>query len=59
MKLNKQWHASNKMPKNASLEQRIRWHMAHEKNCSCRPIPKKLKAIIKKKKLKCSQTNLK
>jgi hypothetical protein len=28
------------MPKNAALEQRIRWHLAHAKACGCRGIPK-------------------
>lgn len=26
------------MPKNATFEQRVKWHLAHQKNCSCRPI---------------------
>jgi len=50
MKLNKTWHASNKMPENASFEQRVGWHLEHAKNCSCRPIPKKLLKEMKKKK---------
>jgi len=42
MTLNREWHLKNKMPKNATVEQRIRWHLEHQKNCSCRPISKKL-----------------
>jgi hypothetical protein len=41
-KLNKAWHEKHKMPKKATLEQRIRWHLAHRKHCACRPIPSKL-----------------
>jgi hypothetical protein len=42
MKLNKEWHLKNKMPKNARFAERVKWHLAHSKNCSCRPIPEKL-----------------
>ncbi|WP_341900852.1 hypothetical protein [Fluviicola taffensis] len=42
MKTNKEWHEKNKMPKNATFEQRVKWHLEHLKNCSCRPIPKGL-----------------
>lgn len=50
MKINKEWHLKNRMPKNPTLEQRIEWHLNHAKNCSCRPIPEKLKAQIKARK---------
>ncbi|WDF55762.1 hypothetical protein [Mucilaginibacter sp. KACC 22063] len=46
MKINKGWHAANVMPKNATQDQRIIWHVAHQQNCGCRPIPEKLKAMI-------------
>jgi hypothetical protein len=50
-KINKAWHDKNKMPKNATLDQRIAWHTEHHKHCQCRDIPEKLKAeIIKKSK---------
>lgn len=42
MKINKAWHEKNRMPKNATLEQRIAWHQEHQKHCQCRPIPEKL-----------------
>ena len=35
-KINKEWHVANKMPKNATLEQRIKWHTGHAKHCQCR-----------------------
>jgi hypothetical protein len=47
MKMNKEWHLAHKMPKNPTLEQRIKWHTAHAKNCACRPIPDKIKAEIR------------
>ncbi len=42
MKINKAWHETNRMPQNATLEQRIAWHLEHQKHCQCRPIPEKL-----------------
>ena len=46
MAINKEWHAANRMPKHATTEQRIAWHLAHAEHCGCRPIPETLKAII-------------
>ena len=48
-KLNKEWHLAHRMPGNATMEERIEWHLEHSKNCGCRPIPDKLKAVIKKR----------
>ncbi|MFY7838676.1 MAG: hypothetical protein ACOVP7_00315 [Lacibacter sp.] len=50
MKLNKEWHLQHPMPKNASLDERIAWHIAHAKHCACREMPDKIKAEIKKRK---------
>lgn len=47
-KINKEWHLANRMPANASLKQRIDWHIAHAKNCGCRPMPDKIKQEIEK-----------
>lgn len=52
MKLNKEWHLRNKMPINPTFEERVKWHLAHQKNCSCRPIPEKLLEEMKSKKNK-------
>ncbi len=48
MKINKEWHERNKMPKNPTEEQRLKWHIEHEKNCQCRPMPAKLKEKLSK-----------
>jgi len=41
------------MPKNATFEERVEWHTAHNKNCSCHPgFPKKLEEEMKKKDIK-------
>jgi hypothetical protein len=52
MKINKAWHEKNKMPKNPTFEQRVKWHLEHHKNCSCRPIPAKLAEEMKKRGMK-------
>jgi hypothetical protein len=43
-KINKAWHEKNKMPANPTFEQKVKWHLAHQKHCTCRPIPAKLAA---------------
>lgn len=48
-KINASWHLKNKMPTKATLEQRIKWHLEHSENCSCRPIPEKLLNEMTKK----------
>lgn len=50
MKLNKEWHLLHIMPKKATLDERINWHLQHKENCSCRDIPEKLKKEIAKRK---------
>jgi hypothetical protein len=47
MKINKEWHLKNRMPKNATFEQRAMWHILHHKHCLCRPIPQKILNEIK------------
>ncbi len=43
MAINADWHKKNRMPRNATVEQRIKWHAEHNKHCGCRPgFPKKL-----------------
>ncbi|MEI9910956.1 MAG: hypothetical protein WDO71_15560 [Bacteroidota bacterium] len=54
MKINGPWHKNHIMPKNATFEQRMKWHLAHQKHCACRPIPQKLAEEMKKKGLKFS-----
>lgn len=49
MPINNEWHLKNRMPKNATTWQRIKWHTEHQKHCSCVPIPKKLLDKVKKR----------
>ncbi len=48
MAINREWHLKNRMPKSASFDERVEWHLAHEKNCSCRPMPENLESKAKK-----------
>jgi len=38
-RLNADWHRAHRIPVKATMDQRIAWHVAHQKACSCRPIP--------------------
>lgn len=52
MKINKEWHEKNKMPKNPTMDQRIEWHLNHLKNCHCREdLPPKLLEEMKKRQI--------
>ena len=51
-KMNKEWHQSHRMPQGATLDERIAWHLEHQKHCGCRDIPAKLKEEMKKRKIK-------
>ncbi|MBI2617533.1 hypothetical protein HYW55_05330 [Candidatus Gottesmanbacteria bacterium] len=52
MKINAEWHKMNVMPNppagGPTLQQRIAWHIAHAKNCGCRPIPQSMQKEIEK-----------
>jgi hypothetical protein len=48
MALNKAWHQENRMPPKATRAQRIQWHVAHAKNCSCREIPDSIRPEVEK-----------
>jgi hypothetical protein len=44
--MNKDWHAQNRMPKNATMDQRVRWHEEHALACGCRPVPPTVRAAM-------------
>ena len=59
MAINKEWHLANKMPKKATTEQRITWHVEHLKHCSCRPvIPEKLQEEMRKRQIPIPSSKL-
>ncbi|MBI4338675.1 MAG: hypothetical protein HY680_01835 [Chloroflexi bacterium] len=49
MPINETWHIAHPMPRNPTLEERIRWHVEHVVASGCRPIPPKLKEEMRKR----------
>ena len=49
-KINAEWHRAHRMPKSPTLQQRLDWHLEHQKHCNCRETPEKLKMLIEKQK---------
>jgi hypothetical protein len=45
----KAWHGANRMPKNATMEQRLAWHTEHAKVCGCREMPASVKAALEQR----------
>jgi hypothetical protein len=45
-RLNREWHLANKMPRNATRQQRLEWHLGHADNCQCREMPAGLAAEV-------------
>ncbi len=52
MPINAPWHKAHVMPKNAAIAVRIEWHRDHAKRCGCRPVPEKLQAEMRRRKVK-------
>jgi hypothetical protein len=46
-RLNAAWHRAHRMPKHATLDQRVRWHVAHARHCACREMPATMRAELK------------
>ncbi len=38
-KLNRDWHHRHVMREAATVDERVKWHLEHAKNCGCRPVP--------------------
>lgn len=43
--INAAWHRRHPMPKSATTNQRLAWHVAHQEHCACRPIPVRLQEL--------------
>lgn len=48
-KINEVWHKAHPMPARAKEEQRLDWHLAHSLNCGCRPMPRAVRDLLKKR----------
>lgn len=46
---NAEWHLKNKMPKNPTLDQRVKWHIEHARNCPCPPLDGEILEELKKR----------
>jgi hypothetical protein len=44
--INSAWHEKNRMPTNAIMVERVRWHEDHARICGCWPIPLSVRAAI-------------
>jgi hypothetical protein len=38
-RLDAEWHAAHRMPRNATLGERVAWHEEHARVCGCRGVP--------------------
>jgi hypothetical protein len=46
--VNAAWHRAHRMPKNATLAQRVRWQTAHARACGCRrDMPADIRKAVK------------
>ncbi|HTN63429.1 MAG TPA: hypothetical protein VL147_18065 [Devosia sp.] len=43
MTINREWHATHKLPKTATVDERLDWHLLHAANCGCRDMPPSIK----------------
>lgn len=46
-KINKEWHLANKMAKNPTHDERMKWHSEHAQYCMCREMTPKLQEQVK------------
>jgi hypothetical protein len=44
--MNELWHRAHVLGSNAPLDRRVEWHVAHARECACRPIPGSVLAEI-------------
>lgn len=44
--MNRAWHEQHRMPKSATLDERISWHRMHQEHCACRPVPEKAARLM-------------
>jgi hypothetical protein len=49
--LNKEWHKAHPMPMKSTLDQRVEWHLEHQKHCGCRKeLPRTIREEIDRRK---------
>jgi hypothetical protein len=50
--INKVWHLANKMPHKPTLDQQVKWHVEHARNCKCRALGGKILEEINRRGIK-------
>jgi hypothetical protein len=49
--MNATWHDRHPMPSPASIDQRVRWHLAHAKACGYRESPRTVRAGLRRQRV--------
>jgi len=50
--INATWHAEHRLPRRATLGERVAWHVDHARNCGCWPeLPPPIVAELKRRRL--------
>ncbi len=44
--MNADWHRAHVLGSKAAMDERVRWHVAHARECGCRPIPGTVQDVI-------------
>jgi hypothetical protein len=55
MQINATWHLRHKMPADPTLDQRVKWHMAHARHCSCSAVDEEILEELKRRYLNTHQ----
>ncbi|MGC3962114.1 MAG: hypothetical protein QM803_02005 [Rhodocyclaceae bacterium] len=57
--INREWHAHNRMPERATLDERVAWHLAHSAHCACRQMPESIRLELDRRGIPIPATPLK
>jgi hypothetical protein len=44
--VNADWHREHVLGSQATLDQRVEWHLAHAEACACRELPESIRAEL-------------
>ncbi len=50
--INAEWHLAHPMPKHATLDERVAWHVEHAAACGCREMPRAIRDEMKRRGVK-------
>ena len=49
--INDEWHRTHRLGPHAPIDERIAWHIAHERACACREMPTRIRHEIARRAL--------